>query len=58
MLIKHGLVSLEDIWAHLESPLPEEMRSGEKPDEIQELLDKQQASLEYQYSMLYKTIMN
>ena len=48
VLIKHEVVSLEDIWPHIESkldPTPDEVTG----DEIDLLLDSQVKDLDYQY---------
>ena len=46
LLLKHELIELSGIWPHLTS------------DSLTDLLDRQSKSLEYQYGMLFKTIMN
>jgi len=57
MLIKHEVISLEDIWSHIESKLdpPPDEANG---DEIDLLLDNQIKDLDYQYQLMFKTIMN
>ena len=57
MLIKHEVISLEEIWSHIESkldPTPDEANG----DEIDLLLDNQVKDLDYQYQLMFKTIMN
>jgi len=57
MLIKHEVVSLEDIWPHIEiklDPITDEATG----DEIDSLLDKQVKDLDYLYQLMFKTIMN
>ena len=57
MLIKHEVISLEEIWSHIESKL--DLTSDEaNGDEIDLLLDNQVKDLDYQYQLMFKTIMN
>ena len=55
LLIKYEVIELGDIWPHLEHTLKKE---DEHTDEIESLHKKQILSLDYQYQMLFKTIMN
>ena len=54
MLIKYEVVILEDIWPHIENKLVQK----DDKDEIEELLEKQNKSLDYLYGFLFKSIMN
>jgi hypothetical protein len=49
VLLREGVINLEDIWPHL-------LKQQEDP--VAQLLEKQQQALDYQYQMLFKTIMN
>ncbi len=51
-MIKHEIVELSDIWGFLD-----EAENSPK-DAISSLLNKQKEALNYQYTMLFKTIMN
>jgi hypothetical protein len=53
LLIKHEVIELAEVWAHLEHTLKK--KDGE-PDEIENLHKKQMDSLQYQYKMLFQTI--
>lgn len=55
ILIKYEVIELGDVWVHLEHNLKKE---DENVDEIESLHKKQIVSLDYQYQMLFKTIMN
>lgn len=56
MLIKHSVITLEDIWPHFEYKLklPEESTG----DEIDQILADQVKGLDYLYQLMFKTIMN
>ena len=57
LLIKYEIVSLEDLWPHIESkmnPLPD----GATPDEIDTLKDLQINNLDYLYKLHDKNITN
>lgn len=56
MLVKHSVITLEDIWPHLEHSLklPEEITG----DEIEQTHADQVKGLDYLYQLMFKTIMN
>lgn len=56
ILIKFEVIALEDMWAHIEYKMPATEES--KGDEIEQLLEKQVKGLDYQYNLMFKTIMN
>ena len=54
-MVKHEVVRLEELWPHIESSLGEEYSER---DEIEDLREKQNKSVDYLYQLLFKTIMN
>ena len=56
MLIKHEVIALEEIWPHFEHSL--EKTDNDSGDEIDRMHAIQATSLDYQYQLMFKTIMN
>ena len=55
MLVKHEVVRLEELWPHIESCLGD---GYSDKDEIDDLKEMQNKSVDYLYQLLFKTIMN
>lgn len=54
-LLKSDLVQLEDLWPHLS--MSAEQHTKEQ-DEVEELLSRQFKQMEYNYSMIFKSVTN